>query len=147
MNFHFQLLLTISTTGTALGLIVLGTYMLFKTWEFDVNSFDWIPLGCLSFVYFISTLGIQPLTLTVVSEIMPEKIKNTCMSLCMTLYWLLTFINAKYLPTVIDSLGFHAAMFIFAGICMWCAIFIVLFIPETKGKSYEEIMDSLQPHK
>lgn len=35
-------------------------------------------------------------------------------------------------------------MYVFAGICMWCAIFMILFIPETKGKSHEQIMKSLK---
>lgn len=133
-----------SSIGTALGLIVLGVYMILKSWGLHVEALNWIPLSGLSSVFFVSTLGIQPLTLTVVSEILPGKIKDTCISFCMTLFWFLTFVNAKYLPSLIDVLGFHGVMFIFAGICLGCALFIFLFIPETRGKSHEEIMKSLQ---
>lgn len=38
----------------------------------------------------------------------------------------------------------HGAMFIFGGICVLGAIFVIFMLPEIKGKSYEEIMNDLR---
>lgn len=43
-----------------------------------------------------------------------------------------------------EILGFGESMFLFAGVCVACELFIIFFVPETKGKSHEEIMESLR---
>lgn len=163
---HFQFILVVATIGTAFGLIALGLYMTLKSLKIEVDTFNFIPVVAFSWSMFITSLGIQSLTLMVCGfvvlckfhfthrilfanyqvlvEIMPEKIKDACVSFCMTLLWFFAFVNIKYLPSFIDVLGFHWTMFIFAGICLFGALFTILFIPETKGKSHDEIMKSLQ---
>lgn len=45
----------------------------------------------------------------------------------------------QYLSTLIALLGMHGAMLLFAINSLIGAVLIALFLPETKGKSYEEI--------
>lgn len=75
---------------------------------------------------------------------MPEKLKAFGVSSCMILCNFLSFCVVKFLPSMIDTFGFHISMFFFAGICIMGTVFIVIFVPETKGKSYEQIMNLLQ---
>lgn len=133
-----------SGVGNALGLIVLGAYMMVKSWNVDVESINWIPLVSLSWTIFISSIGITSLTTTCISEIMPEKIKDAGLSFCMTLLFTFSFLNIKYLPVFIEVLGFHVTMYAFAGLCLVLTMYIILFMPETNGKSHQEIMKSLQ---
>lgn len=137
----------VSCFGTALCLSVMGAYMTFKAWGFHVEMVNWIPLVSYSAATFISAIGIQTVTITVVYEIAPEKIKETYMSFCMTVSWTLSFISTKYLPQFLEVLGFHYSMYVFAGVCILSAIYIILWMPETKGLSYEQIMNSLAPKK
>lgn len=134
----------ISNIGTALGLIVMGVYMLVRSWGVDVDEFSWIPVTSLSFVIFVASLGILTLPLIVISETMPEKIKDTSVSFCMSLLWIFSFICIKYLQLLIDVFSFHGSMFLFSGVCIGSAIFVILFLPETKNRSHEEIMRSLE---
>lgn len=135
----------VSCFGTALSLVVMGVYMMLKAWGIHVEVVNWIPLAAYSSATFISAIGIQSLTITVVYEIAPEHIKETYMSFCMTVSWTLSFISTKYLPQFLELLEFHYSMYVFAGVCILSAIYILLYMPETKGKSYEEIMKSLAP--
>ena len=121
----------------------MGVYMMLKSWGIPVEVVNWVPLASYSAATFISAIGIQTVTLTVVYEIAPEKIKETYMSFCMTLMWVLAFISTKYLPQFLDLLGFHNSMYVFAGVCILSAIYIILYMPETKGKTYEQIMNAL----
>lgn len=139
----FQFLFIASTVGTALGLTTLGVYMMFKSWHYSVEAFNWVPIASFSFVIFIASWAILTLPFLVISEIMPEKLKGFGVSFCMTLLWIFAFIILKYLPLLIESLTFHGSMFAFAGVCVSSALFIVFRMPETKGKSYEEIMSLL----
>lgn len=139
----FQFLYVVSSFGTAFGLITLGIYMMLKTWQFPVERFDWIPIASFSFVIFIANWAILTLPFLVISEIMPKQLKEFGISFCMTLLWSFAFIMIKCLPILNESLGFHGSMFAFAGVCVASALFIMLRMPETKGKSHDEIMNSL----
>lgn len=134
----------VSTVGSAFGFLVLGTYVLLKSKHFDVDAFNWIPLTSFSFVLFIASLGVLNLPFVVISEVMPEKVKDFGVSFCMTVLWTLCFIMVKFFPILNELLGFHGSMFMFAMICLLCEAFIIFYVPETKGKSYEQIMDSLR---
>lgn len=142
--FCFQILFAISNFGTALGLAVLGAYMTLKSNGYPVEAFNWLPVLCLSFSIFVAALGILSIPFIVLSEIMPEKVKDFSVSLCMTLLWSFSFIVTKYLPFLTGSLGFDGSMYLFAGVCVVCELFIMFCMPETKGKSHQEIMELLR---
>lgn len=141
--FLLQILYIASTFGSAVGLISLGVYMMLKSWGVDVEPFNWIPVVSFSFLVFIAAWAILSLPFVVVSETMPELLKDFGASFCLTLVWICGFIVTKYLPLSIQLLGFGETMFLFAAVCLISAILIIFFLPETKGKSYEEIMNLL----
>lgn len=141
--FLLQFLFAVSNFGTALGLTILGVYMMLKTKGYPVEAFNWVPIMSFSFVIFVAALGILSIVIIVLSEIMPEKVKDFGVSVCMSLLWTFSFITIKYLPLLTELLGFDGSMFLFAGVCVACELFIIFYMPETKGKSHEEIMESL----
>lgn len=143
-----KLLFIASTAGTACGFIFLGTYMQFKEWNYDLEAFNWIPIASFGIVIFLGTMGITTLPYTVIGEVMPHALKDFGVSFCMMLLSLCSFFALKFLPLLIDTLGLHSAMFLFSGVCVAGTVFIIFEVPETKGKSHEEIMNSLMPsHK
>ncbi|XP_031622892.1 facilitated trehalose transporter Tret1-like [Contarinia nasturtii] len=139
-----KFLYVVSSIGIALGLITLGTYMMLKTSGYNVEIFNWVPITSFSFVIFIGSWGVLTLPFLVISEIMPEKLKNFGPSFCMIILWSSQFLVVKYLPLLTDTLGFHYTLFIFAGVCLFGAMFIIASMPETKGRSYDEIMKMLR---
>lgn len=142
--FSQQFLFLVSTIGTATGLICLGVYMHLKTIGVDVSALNVVPLFSFSFVIFIANWAVLTLPFLVISEIMPEKLKEFGVSFCMELLWIFAFIMLKYLPFLTGTLGMHGTMYLFAGVCLSSAVFIAFVMPETKGKSYDEIMESLR---
>ena len=121
---------------------------MFKEWNYSMDAFNWIPIVAFSIIIFLATLGISTLPYTVIGEVMPQNLKEFGVSFCMALLSSCSFFILKFLPLLIDSLGLHGSMFLFSCVCLSGALFIVLQVPETKGKSYDEIMNSLMPsHK
>lgn len=138
-----QILYTISTIGTALGLGTLGVYMLMKSWGYALDDYNWIPLASFSFGIFIASLAVLNLTFLLIAELMPEQWKNVGVSFCVALVWFIAFVTTKCLPLLIETFSFHGCMFAFAGVCISSAVFIIIYMPETKGQSHEEIMKLL----
>lgn len=120
-----------------------GVYIMFKSWHYRMDAFNWIPVASFSFSIFIASWAIFTLQFLVISEVMPAKLKDFGLSFCMSLLWTFGFLMIKSLPLLIESLSFHGSMFLFAGVCVSSAVFIALRMPETKGKNYDEIMNSL----
>lgn len=135
----------VSALGTGLGECVYGIYMLLKVWNYNVQPYSWIPLASFSLSVFISACALLSLPFVIVSEVMPNKLKEFGVSLSMSVLWALIFIMLKYLPLLIEVLSLHGSMFLFASCCLAGAAFIAYFMPETRGKSYEQIMKSLAP--
>lgn len=139
-----RLMISVSAAGVALGLSILGVYMMLKSWNIDVTAFNWLPLASFSFIIVLSQMGVLSLPFVVLNEIMPEKIKDGCCTFCMSILWLFSFITRKYFPLLIDLICLHGSIFLFAGVCVCGAVFVLTFMPETKCKSHAEIMKSLE---
>lgn len=141
--FSFQFLYTVSTIGTAFGLTILGWFMMLKSWDYDVESYNWISITSFSLAVFSTTLGIISLPFVIISEIMPEQLKEIGTTMSFTMLWSTGFIISKYFPFLTDIIGYHGTMFVYAGFSLFGTIF-VLYLPETKGKNRGQILDMLR---
>lgn len=122
---------------------MLGTYIMLDSWHYNVQAFNWIPVVSLSLAIFTASLAITSLPFTVIAELMPEKLKDFGVTFCLAFMSASTFTVLKCFPLLTELIGLHGCMFLFGGVCLSCTIFYILFVPETKGKSYEQIMISL----
>lgn len=61
--------------GTIVGLLAFGVHGMLST-SMDMSQFSWIPIASMSFVIFIASLGLMPLTFTILSEILPLKVRK-----------------------------------------------------------------------
>ena len=48
---------------------------------------------------------------------------------------------------MINVLGMHGSMWIFSGCCLFGMLFNLMFVPETKGKSIQDILEILEDVK
>lgn len=64
----------ISMSGAATGLFSASLYHYLRLNGFDLASFSWIPVVCLSLVTFVVSAGIVPLTTVCSIEYMPAKV-------------------------------------------------------------------------
>lgn len=133
-----------STAGTTFGLTILGTYLTFKSLHYDVTAFSWVSFLSLSFVVFIQSIAVSTLSFTVAAELLPENLRELGASICNTVLATFSFVVLKCMLAASELVGLHGLMFSFAGICIPYTIFIITYMPETKGKSYEEIMNLLK---
>ena len=53
--------------------------------------------------------------------------------------WLVSYAVMLAVPPLGDAIGTSTCYFIFAGIALAGTVFVIIFVPETKGKSVEEI--------
>ncbi|KAG4077354.1 hypothetical protein HA402_009755 [Bradysia odoriphaga] len=143
-RFGRRFLYTVSTFGTSLGLVILGAYMMLGTFGVDLQAFNWIPIFAFSYTIFVSALAIQALPIAVTAELMPDKLKEIGVAFAITLLSTASFFVLYFFPILAQFIGFHSCLFFFAVVCLLSGLFLLKFLPETKGKSYEETMSSLR---
>ena len=89
-------------------------------------------------------LSIAPLAWLIMSEIFPTRVRDKAMAIATISLWLAAWINGQTFPMLMDAIenryGTPAGVFwIYAGVCLFAVLFSQRMVPETKGKSLEEI--------
>lgn len=65
-------------------------------------------------------------------------------SFCVSLSWMFAFLMVKYFPILNQMLSMYGCMALFASCSFIGFLFSVFVLPETKGKSYDEILRMLE---
>jgi SP family arabinose:H+ symporter-like MFS transporter len=94
---------------------------------------------------FSATLG--PVMWVLISEIFPNRVRGLATSIAVMSLWVANFILSYTFPIIKDALSIAATFWIYAGVCVLGVIFIKLYIPETKGKTLEEIEEFWNNYK
>jgi SP family myo-inositol transporter-like MFS transporter 13 len=111
------------------------------------QSTGWIVAGC--FILFIASFASGPgvCVWLALSELMPTRIRSNGMSIALLVNQAVsTTIAAVFLPTV-GSYGYSAMFFFWAGCTVIYFITAAFFLPETKGKTLEEIEEHFEGKK
>lgn len=85
------------------------------------------------------SLSLAPLLWVVLSEIYPNRIRGAAMSIGATTHWVANFLLTFSFPVIKESIGWANNFWLYGGVCLTGFIVLYLFLPETKGKSLEQI--------
>lgn len=140
-------LLAVSSILTGLSLAVLASYFAVKNSGVNVETYNWVPIAAVMVyaVAFKMGLGIVPIVLT--AELFPTSIKAMGMTIADAMYVLFAAISIYLYDWLAEDYGLHVPFFLFAASCILTAIYVIWFIPETKGKTLEEIQFLLKGEK
>jgi sugar porter (SP) family MFS transporter len=84
-------------------------------------------------------MSLAPVTWVVISEIFPNRIRGAAMAVAVSALWIACFILTYTFPILNATLGSAKTFWLYAAICVAGFIFIKLKLPETRGKSLEQI--------
>ncbi len=92
-------------------------------------------------VIFIASFAFSlgPVVWTIISEIFPNRIRGRAVSLATAANWGAAFLVTEFFLSIVNAIGEAATFFILASMCVLAYIFIWRYVPETKGRSLEEI--------
>lgn len=125
-------LMLFGSAGLAVTYLLLGGSYFFELNGFIVLLFVVLGIG-------IYAMSLAPITWVVLSEIFPNKIRGTAMSVGTSSLWIASFVLTYTFPLLNSSLGASGTFWVYALICLLGFTFILKKLPETKGKTLEEI--------
>ena len=107
----------------------------------DMNAILLLAGILLFMASFAISLG--PVTWALLSEIFPNKIRGLAISLSGFLNALVSSLMITVFPISLEIMGSGSTYIILCGLCSVGLIFVLRYIPETKGKSLEELEKQL----
>lgn len=128
--------------------IIMGTYLQVQASRPDlVDSIRILPVIVLCIFAFTNSIGIGPVAYVMVGELFRQNVKGIAAGFAMTTNFTLSLTVALIFPLLSESFGSQVTFFVFSGFIAVSFLFVLFFIPETKGKSFEEIQDMLSKRK
>ena len=121
------------TAGAAISLLCTGI-----CFAVGATNTIWLLVSVLVFLACFA-FSIGPLKFVVAAEIFPNKIRGRAMAISIMVMWIADTIVGQLTPVLLKGIGTAATFWSFAGFCVIAFITVYKLLPETKGKSLEQI--------
>ena len=100
--------------------------------------------GSLVLLFTLSSLGcyalsLAPVTWVLIAEIFPNRVRGAAVSVAVSALWVACFILTFAFPLLQSSLGIARTFWLYSAVCFAGFVFVLKRVPETKGKSLEQI--------
>lgn len=134
-------LMIVGATGMGLSLTALGLAAYLGRADVWLLAFVLGYIACFA-------LSVGPVTWVILSEIFPTKIRGRAMAIATLCLWTANFVVSQTFPMMdeharlIEIFNHGFPFFIYAAFCVVLAVFVFAVVPETKGKTLEEIEKS-----
>jgi len=132
-------LMLFGSVGLAVTYILLGSAFYFQLKGIAVLSLVVVAIG-------IYAMSLAPIVWVILSEIFPNRVRGAAMAISTFALWIACFILTYTFPLLNKGLGAAGTFWVYAGICILGFIFVLKKLPETKGKSLEEIEKMITPN-
>ncbi|GMH29284.1 hypothetical protein Nepgr_031127 [Nepenthes gracilis] len=135
-------LVMVSATGTFLGCFLTATGFLLKSHDALLR---WVPiLGVSGVLIYISafSIGMGAVPWVIMSEIFPINVKGAAGSLVVLVNWSGAWL-VSFTFNFLMNWSMAGTFYIFGGFCAFTVLFVAKIVPETKGKTLEEIQASI----
>jgi sugar porter (SP) family MFS transporter len=132
-QFGRKPLLLTGVIGMMVFLVCIGLFL-----SLDSGSSVILVLCILLYVTFFA-FSFGCVTWTLLSEIYPTHIRGRAMSIATLSLWCGTFVVSQTFPWLLETLGGTGSFFLFALMCVPAIVIAWKYLPETKGKTLEQI--------
>ena len=123
-------------SGMVVSLILIGLYFLFGD-SLGVSSL--FLLIFFLFYVFCCAVSICAVVFVLLSEMYPTKVRGLAMSIAGFALWIGTYLIGQLTPWMLQNLTPAGTFFLFALMCVPYMLIVWKLVPETTGKSLEEI--------
>jgi MFS transporter, SP family, xylose:H+ symportor len=131
-------LMLLGASGMGVSLLAMGLAAYFHRTEMWVLVFILGYIGCFA-------LSVGPVTWVILSEIFPTSVRGRAMAIATVLLWSANYVVTQTFtlmdqsPWLVERFHHSFPFWFYAALCAVQVLFVAYFVPETKGRSLEEI--------
>ncbi|MCJ8741435.1 hypothetical protein PDJAM_G00070790 [Pangasius djambal] len=106
-------------------------------------SLKWISLVSLLIYVAAFSFSLGPMVYVVLSEIFPTGIRGKAVSVVSAFNWAMNLLISMTFLTLTEKIGLPSVIFSYTAMSFVLLVFVIVFVPETKGRSLEQISKEL----
>ncbi|KAF4678196.1 hypothetical protein FOL47_003258 [Perkinsus chesapeaki] len=138
-----RILLISAATGMCLSAVCEGLFFYLRDVSGNENV-GWLAITA-AYCYIASfSLGVGAIPWLIMAELFPDEVRGLASSLATMVNWLCSFLVTQFLNDIREAITFYGVFWLFAGICLIMVLFVMFLVPETKGRTFEEIQAYFQ---
>jgi len=118
--------------GTGLAHLLLGLAYSAGLKGVPVLVLTLVAIGCYA-------MSLAPVVWVLIAEMFPNRIRGSAVSVAVSALWIACFILTFTFPPLNRWIGAAGTFWLYGGICLAGSVFVHVYIPETKGKTLEQI--------
>ncbi|XP_035735451.1 facilitated trehalose transporter Tret1-like [Vespa mandarinia] len=142
-KFGRKILMCFSCMIVTMALIGLGTHFQLLEMNVDTDMIQWLPIVCILLFEMAVYMGLLPVPSAVVGEIFPPNVKCVAASISSIFAAVFSLTAAGTYQIFIDLMTKKYTFWLYAIILITAIPVIIIFLPETKGKTLQEIQNEL----
>ncbi|PTE40669.1 MFS transporter [Staphylococcus equorum] len=133
-------LLIIGNIGMVASLLIMAILI----WSMGIQSSAWIIVACLTLfiIFFGFTWG--PVLWVMLPELFPMRARGAATGMAALVLSIGSLLVAQFFPLLTEVLPVEQVFLIFAAVGIVALIFVIKYLPETRGRSLEEIEAELR---
>ena len=108
------------------------------------SHYGWLAILGLAMYIMAFSPGMGPVPWAVNSEVYPLKYRGLCGGIAATANWVANLIISESFLSLVKGIGTSMTFLLFGCISVLALLFVVYFVPETKGLSFQEVEDMLE---
>jgi SP family galactose:H+ symporter-like MFS transporter len=141
-RFGRRPLLLIGSVGMGVSLVVVGA--MFEVLDHGSSTGNSSATGIVTLValvVFIASFAFSlgPVVWTIINEIFPSHLRGKGVAVATAANWLAAWVVSQFFLSLVDAISEAGTFWLFAGFCAVTYVFVLRVVPETKGKSLEEV--------
>ncbi|ELT97336.1 hypothetical protein CAPTEDRAFT_158645 [Capitella teleta] len=105
----------------------------------EASGLSWLALLSLLVYIMAFSLGWGPIPMLIMSEIFPAKARGSASAVAAITSWGSAFLVTSQYSFLVSLIGMSGTFFFFAVFCFIGVLYVRVFVPETRGKSLEDI--------
>ena len=142
-----KILLIISGVGMIVCLVALGYFFSVQESKADISNIKWLPLVSVVGFIVVFSLGFGPLPWMMTGELLSPQIKGFASGIAVASNWVSVSVVTFSFQPLLELISSAYTFWMFAIITAIASAFIILVVPETKGKSMQQIQNELAGNK
>eukprot|EP00301_Raphidiophrys_heterophryoidea_P016201 c25759_g1_i1.p1 GENE.c25759_g1_i1~~c25759_g1_i1.p1 ORF type:complete len:480 (-),score=115.03 c25759_g1_i1:41-1480(-) len=141
-----RVLLLGSIIGMGISAAVLGLFFYLKDHEHQQHN-GWLAMTSVLVYITCFSMGVGPIPWLMMPEVLPTEIRAITGGVATCVNWTGAFIVALTFAPLRGAIQNYGCFWAFSSVCGLGAVFFYFMVPETKGRSLDEIQQLLQQRK
>ncbi|CAK1594665.1 unnamed protein product [Parnassius mnemosyne] len=143
-RFNRKHILISSLIGMLIGMVALGVFFKIRENTQEVSGFmNYLPLISLILVVYCYSAGMGSILWVLIPELFEGPARAVGVTISFIINMLVIFLTTKYFTALTLYIGPAITYWLFSGACAIVCLFIYYCVPETKGKNFSDIQESL----